>query len=146
MPGRGDVATDTETAAHRSVLDLAGAFTNDGFKMRDGAYTSTLKAGESAVVEVNLYSGNQYWFAVSTADAKSAVSIGVYNEAGNMVKSEPFASRAADGAKDGAMDTDAASTNRAAAGFAPEASGPYYIKITNTTGVPATCCLIYSYK
>jgi hypothetical protein len=148
----GDMPTDAQVTAHRSVLDLAGAFTNDGFKLRDGDFSTTLKAGQSTVVQVNLYAGNEYWFAVSTSDAKSAVTISVYDEAGKVMKTEPYASQADETAKQGKADAqtnpdpDANSTNRAAAGFAPDASGPYYVKIANTTGAPATCCLIYSYK
>jgi hypothetical protein len=34
----------------------------------------------------------------------------------------------------------------AAAGFSPEASGPYFIKIEALEGEPASFCLLYSYK
>jgi len=150
--GFSDLPPDSEVTAHRAVLDLAGAFTNDGFKLRDGAFSSTLKGGQSTVIQVNLYAGNQYWFAVSTADAKSAVAIALYDESGKVIKTEPYASKADSTAKESGTDAqtnpdpDANSTNRAAAGFAPDASGPYYIQIANTTGAPATYCLIYSYK
>lgn len=121
-------ATDAEVAAHEAVLDLAGAFTNDGFKLRDGNFAGTLKMGESAVVEVNLYAGNQYWFSVATSDPKTTVTIGVYDENGKLVQTDPYSD-----------------PHRAAAGYSPDASGPYYVRIANA-GAPATYCLIYSYK
>ena len=121
--------TDAEVTAHQSVLDLAGAFTNDGFKLRDGDYSGALKKGDATLVEVNLYAGNQYWFSVATSDPKTMVSISVYDETGKLVKTDPYTN-----------------ANRSAAGFAPDTSGPYYIRITNTVDADATYCLIYSYK
>ena len=123
-----DMPSDAEVAAHEAVLDLAGAFTNDGFKLRDGNYSGALKTGQSAMVQVNLYAGNQYWFSVATADPKTTVSLALYDESGKAVKADPY--------------TDA---HRAAAGFSPDNSGPYYVKISNA-GPAAIFCLIYSYK
>jgi hypothetical protein len=120
--------TDDETAAHAAVLDLAGAFTNDGFKLRDGDIAGTLKPGQAVVIQVNLYAGNEYWFSVATADPKTTVSIGLYDETGKLVKTDPY--------------TD---PHRAAAGFSPDASGPYFVRIA-APGDAATYCLIYSYK
>jgi hypothetical protein len=120
--------TDDTVAAHAAVLDLAGAFTNDGFKLRDGEITATLKPGEATVIQVNLYAGNEYWFSVATADPKTTVSINLYDESGKLLKTNPY--------------TD---PHRAAAGFSPDASGPYYVRIANA-GPAATYCLIYSYK
>jgi hypothetical protein len=142
--------TDAEVTAHQSVLDLAGAFTNDGFKLRDGNYKGTLKAGESVLVQVNLYAGNQYWFSVAAAEPKSSVSINVYDESGKLMNSEAFTTTTAPatGATP-ALQPSAdpyANKNRAAAGFAPDTSGPYYVRITETAGDAATFCLIYSYK
>jgi hypothetical protein len=121
-------ATDGEVAAHEAVLDLAGAFTNDGFKLRDGDVAGTLKSGEAVVVQVDLYAGNQYWFSVATADPKTAVSISLYDESGKLLDTSPYID-----------------PHRAAAGYSPDVSGPYYVRLTNP-GAPATYCLIYSYK
>ena len=33
--------TDKEVEAHKAVLDLVGAFTNEGFKIRDGHWSGT---------------------------------------------------------------------------------------------------------
>jgi len=122
------VPTDAETTAHAAVLDLAAAFTNDGFKLRDGDYAGTLKAGQAVVIQVNLYAGNEYWFSVAAADPKTPVSICLYDETGKLLKTNPY--------------TD---PHRAAAGFSPDASGPYYVRIA-APGAAVTYCLIYSYK
>jgi len=120
--------SDAEVAAHQSVLDLAGAFTNDGFKLRDGDYAGTLKAGQAAIVQVNLYAGNQYWFSAATSDPKIMISINLYDETGKLLKTDPYANG-----------------NRTATSFAPETSGPYYVRIA-AAGAAATYCLVYSYK
>jgi len=146
--------TDAETAAHRSALDLAGAFTNEGFKLRDGDFAGNLKPGQSVVVQVNLYAGNQYWFTLSSSDSKTALSINLYDESGKLLKTDTFATQAVDAAKQAKAspqtnpDPDATTTNRTAAGFAPDVSGPYYVNISNpsSSSTVATYCLIYSYK
>ena len=127
-PAAAWAATDAEVAAHEAVLDLAGAFTNDGFKLRDGTYSGTLAKGASVLVQVNLYAGNAYWFSVATADPATDVTIALYDETGKLLKTDTYSD-----------------AHRAAAGFSPDASGPYYVRIANP-GPPATYCLIYSYK
>ena len=125
-------ANDAEVDARRAALGVAGAFTNDGFKIRDGDFTGVLKVKETSVIQVNLYAGNQYWFSVSTADPATTVALALFDEAGQPLKTDPYAD-----------------ANHAAAGFAPDVSGPYYIQIRNVSGAaaaPATFCLVYSYK
>ena len=145
-PAAAHADKDAEVTAHAAVLDLAGAFTNDGFKLRDGDYVGTLTAGQAMVIQVNLYAGNQYWFSVATADAKGKVSINLYDETGKLVKADPYV-KLADTGKLATTETDPyANTNRAAAGFAPDTSGPYYVRVADLAGAAATYCLIYSYK
>jgi hypothetical protein len=110
-------------------LDLAGAFGNDGFKLRDGHWSGPLRLGKPQVVQVNLYAGNEYWFSLGATPEAKRISVTVYDETGKAVSFEPFADAA-----------------KAAAGFSPDASGPYYLKIEEVEGGPATFCLIYSYK
>src|SRR5687767_16030993 len=62
--------SDEEVEAHRHVLDLTGAFSNDGFKLRDGHWAGEIKPAERAVIAVNLYAGNEYWFSAA-ANARS---------------------------------------------------------------------------
>src|SRR6476659_2444913 len=82
--------TDKEVEAHKDVLDLVGAFTNESFKIRDGHWTGTLKPSEHALVAVNLYAGNQYWFAVSAVEPAKKVEVSVYDETGKQVAAESF--------------------------------------------------------
>src|SRR3954467_2667138 len=76
--------SDSQVEARKVALDLAGAFSNDGFKIRDGHWAGTAKQGEPAVVAVNLYAGNQYWFSVG-ADHARKFAVQVYDENGKPI-------------------------------------------------------------
>jgi hypothetical protein len=124
---RGD--TDREVQAHKAVLDLAGAFANDGFKMRDGHWTGLVKPKENALIAVNLYAGNQYWFSVGAIEPAKKIEVAVYDETGRRITTETF--------NDG---------DRAAAGFTPTSSGQYYVSVGLLEGDESNFCLVYSYK
>jgi hypothetical protein len=121
--------SDDEVTARKNALDLAGAFSNDGFKIRDGSWIGQIAAGKTSVIQVNLYAGNEYWFSLGATPGAKKVNVSVYDEAGEPVEYEPYSEGPT-----------------AAAGFAPEASGPYYIKVEELEGEPASFCLLYSYK
>jgi hypothetical protein len=125
----GRAESDKEVEAHKAVLDLAGAFSNDGFKMRDGHWSGSLKTNEHALVAVNLYAGKQYWFSVGAVDPAKKIEISVYDETGHAVQTENY--------NEG---------ERAAAGFSPTTSGQYYVSIGLLEGGESSFCLIYSYK
>ena len=121
--------SDDEVVSRRVALDLAGAFANDGFKLRDGNWTGVLEVGKSKIVEVNLYAGNQYWFTLGSVPAAKKLEITVYDESGKPVEVDPYQENSV-----------------AAAGFSPQASGVYYVKVSELEGAKAAFCLIYSYK
>jgi hypothetical protein len=121
--------SDKEVEAHKAVLDLAGAFTNDGFKMRDGHWSGTLKPQEHALIAVNLYAGNQYWFSVGSIEPAKKVDVAVYDETGKLMTTESY--------NEG---------ERAAAGFSPTSSGQYFVSIGLLEGGESSFCLVYSYK
>lgn len=122
--------TDDETTARKTAFDVAGAFSNDGFKLRDGTWIGLLQPKVGQCLRVNLFAGNQYWFSVGATPQAQKMSITIFDEAGKGQVVEQYAEGAT-----------------AAAGFAPEASGPYLIRVEETEGAgPATFCLIYSYK
>ena len=124
----GAVSTDDEVTARKAALELAGAFSNDGFKMRDGHWSGPIAPGKPQFIQVNLYAGNEYWFSAGATGKAQKLGVSVFDEAGKAVAFEPYVEGLT-----------------AAAGFAPEASGPYYVKVTSE-GEPTTFCLIYSYK
>jgi hypothetical protein len=122
--------TDEEVEAHRQALDLTGAYTNDGFKLRDGHWAGKIKPAERAVIAVNLYAGNQYWFSVAAANDKAKkVTVDIYDEGGKPMTSENY--------NEG---------ERASAGFSPVNSGQYFVAVSLVEGDPSTICLVYSYK
>ena len=121
--------TDGEIEARRVALDLAGAFSNDGFKLRDGVWLGALAPGKARIIQVNLYSGNEYWFALGATGKAKKLTVSVYDETGKPMECEPY--------QEGAT---------AAAGFSPDASGPYFVKIELAEGDAASFCLVYCYK
>ena len=115
--------------SEKVAYDVAGAFTNDGFKLRDGAWSGKFEAEKSKLIQVNLYAGNQYWFSLGTTAAAKKVAVSVYDENGKPLGFEPYAD-----------------LGKAAAGFAPRVSGTYYVKVEELEGAPSSFCLLYSYK
>jgi hypothetical protein len=126
---KGLAETDDQVAARSDVLDLAGAFQNDGFKIRDGNYFGQISKDHAQIVAVNLYSGHAYWFTVSTGQKADKLKVTLFDDSGKPVSYMPYQAGP-----------------RAAAGFSPDASGLYYVKVAVEDGQPATFCLIYSYK
>ena len=124
--------TDGEAAARVLALDLAGALANDGYKIRDGHWSGTIKVGEAPVLMVNLYAGNQYYFTLGATDKAKKVAVTVFDEAGKLLAGE--------------LTSQDAERPLAAAGVAPEASGPYYVRVQLLEGDPAEFCLICTYK
>jgi hypothetical protein len=121
--------TDAEVNARKNALDVAGAFTNEGFKLRDGHWCGTLKAQDHALIAVNLYAGNQYWFAVGAADPAKKIAVNIYDETGRLLTTEHYEGG-----------------DRAAAGFSPNDSGQYFVSVDLVDGGSSSFCLIYSYK
>ena len=122
--------TDEEVEARKQALDLTGAFSNEGFKLRDGHWAGQIKPAERALIAVNLYAGNQYWFSAAAANAKAKkIAVAVYDESGKPMTTESY--------NDG---------ERASAGFSPTMSGQYFVAVSLVEGEPSTVCLVYSYK
>jgi len=121
--------SNDQVTARSDVIDLAGAFQNDGFKIRDGNLIGQISKDHPQIVAVNLYSGNAYWFTASTGQKVDKLKVSVFDDSGKPVTYMPYHAGP-----------------RAAAGISPDASGLYYVKVALEDGQPATFCLIYSYK
>lgn len=121
--------TDQEVAARQVALELAGAFSNDGFKLRDGHWTGTLARGDSKVIAVNLYAGNEYWFSAGATEKAKKLSLEVFDEMGAPVPGEKFNSG-----------------TKAASGLSVDNSGQYFVRLRLEEGEPAGVCFLYSYK
>ena len=121
--------TNTEVEARKAALDLAGAFTNDGFKIRDGHWCGTIKPHDHALVAVNLYAGNQYWFSAGATEQAKKIAVSLYDESGKQVTTEGYNAG-----------------EKAAAGFSPTNSGQYFVSVDLVEGQEGSFCLVYSYK
>jgi len=121
--------TDTEVQARKDALDLAAAFSNDGFKIRDGHWCGIVKPHDHSLVAVNLYAGNQYWFSASATEPAKKIAVSVYDETGKQVTTESYDNE-----------------RRAAAGFSPTSSGQYFVSVDLPEGDQSSFCLVYSYK
>ncbi len=121
--------SDGEVEARKTALDLAGAFANDGFKLRDGHWAGPIKEGEQALVAVNLYAGNQYWFSVGASEAEKKVAVRLYDENGKPLSTDDYTAE-----------------DKAAAGFSPSMSGQYFVGIAPVESAANSYCLVYSYK
>jgi hypothetical protein len=121
--------SDDEVEAHRHVLDLTGAFSNDGFKLRDGFWAGQIKPAERAVIAVNLYAGNEYWFSAAANAKAKKISVDLYDESGKPLTTEVY--------NEG---------ERASAGYSPTSSGQYFVAVSLLEGEPTTFCVVYSYK
>jgi hypothetical protein len=127
VTARGD--TDAEVQARKDALDLAAAFSNDGFKIRDGHWCGIVKPHDHSLVAVNLYAGNQYWFSASATEPAKKIAVSVYDETGKQVTTESYDNE-----------------RRAAAGFSPTSSGQYFVSVDLPEGDQSSFCLVYSYK
>lgn len=128
-PAPAPTPSDDEVKARSSALEVAGGFSNDGFKIRDGHACAPIAPKAPKFIQVNLSAGNQYWFiAAATAPAKR-LGVTVYDEQGKPISAELYENNA-----------------QAAAGFSPQTSGPYTVRVEELEGTPAVFCLLYSYK
>jgi hypothetical protein len=130
-------AAPVPTEARRLALDAAGAFTNDGFRIRDGEWSGMLMKGKPVFLNVTLFQGESYWFVGASPSSGATLRITIYDSTGKPLKSEQW--------KDGAQGVGA----RCAAGIAPVKSGRYFVGIElmeNPGGLPVEFSLVYAYK
>jgi len=121
--------SDAEVKAQASALEVAGGFSNDGFKTRDSHTFAPIAVKEPKFIQVNLSSGNQYWFIAAAPAPAKRLAVTLFDEHGKPVPSEFYENNA-----------------QAAAGFSPTTSGPYIVRIEELEGAPSVFCLLYSYK
>ena len=130
-------AAPVPTEAHRLALETAGAFTKDGFRIRDSEWAFSLAKTTPVFLKVTLFAGNHYRFVVATASSGAKICLSIYDIFGHIVKSEQF------------RDSVDHSGSSPAAGIAPELSGLYFIAIELVeapTNLPLDCSLVSAYK
>lgn len=120
---------ETDVSARSKALELAGAFSNDGYKIRDGYWSGEIETGRPQFLEVNLFAGNEYWFSAAATPPARKIAVSVFDENGKPVDFQTY--------EDGPV---------AAAGFAPGTSGRFFVKLSAVEGEKSQFCLLYSYK
>ena len=122
-------APETDFSARSRALDLAGAFSNDGYKIRDGYWAGDLEPDRPKFLEVNLFAGNEYWFSGAVTPPGRKIGVQIYDAKGKPVVMQTY--------EDGAV---------AAAGFVTDVSGQYFVGLRLLAGEKSQFCLLYSYK
>ena len=117
--------TESDLSARSKALELAGAFSNDGYKIRDGYWPGEIEPDRAQFLEVNLFAGNEYWFSAAVTSPGRKITVSVLNEKGKPVDYQTY--------EDGQV---------AAAGFVPEVSGRYFIKLALLEGNKSQFCLL----
>lgn len=118
-----------QVTVRSKVLELAGAFANDGYKIRDGYWSGVLEPGKPQILEVNLFAGNSYWFSSATMPPARKVAVTIFDENGRPLEGESYQEDAT-----------------AASGLVADASGRYFVRLELVEGEKADFCLVYSYK
>lgn len=121
--------SDDKALAHRRALELAGAFSNDGFRLRDGRWTGRLTPGEPILLEVQLLARNQYWFSAGISGPGGRALLGLFDEWGNPVETLDY--------RDDTL---------CALGFSPSRNGTFFLLLSVVEGDPVSFCVVYSYK
>jgi|GEM_PF-475074 len=125
------------TEARRMALELAGAFQNDGFRVRDGEWGGTLTKGDPRFLRLTLFAGESYWVIAATPSQAATLRVTLYDAQGKALKTEQW------------KDESRGIGSRYAVGVAPDQSGKYFasVELIETSGdLPAEFSLIYAYK
>jgi len=120
---------ETDVSARSKALELAGAWSNDGYKIRDGYWSGELEPNRSKFLEVNLFAGNEYWFSGAVVPPARKIAVSLFDGKGKPVAYQVY--------ENGIM---------AGAGFLPDTSGRYFVKVALVEGEKSQFCLLYSYK
>ncbi len=130
-------AVPVPTEARRLALEAAGAFTNDGFRIRDAEWSFALAKATPLFLQVTLFAGNRYWFVTATPTLGVKLRLTLFDNSGNPLKSEQW------------QDSGEHGGSRTAAGIAANASGTYFIGVElleAASNQPLDCSLVSAYK
>jgi hypothetical protein len=119
----------TDKCPRSRALELARAFTNEGYKVRDGFWSGLLEKDRPILIEVYLFSGNDYWFSAANMDPAVRLSVSIFDSNGHPVGSESFQEE-----------------SRAAGSISVIQTGRYFIQLAMTEGDTSETCMVYSYK
>ncbi len=101
------------------------------FVLREAWWNGELKAGETKIIQHQLFKRNDYWFWLGVSQPESKVSIHIYDSEGKLDESEAWQDR-----------------NVAAARISPKSTGVYYIRVAveSVAEPPAEWAVVYGYR
>jgi len=143
IPSETKVMEPIPTESRRLSLETAGAFVNDGFRIRDGEWSGKLSGGAPSILQVTLFAGEHYWFVAASQANRIPLRITVYDATGKPVKGPTW--------HDPLQEKGERSGSRSAAGIVPNQSGKYYVGIefvenSATQNGPIDFSMVYCYK
>lgn len=111
------------------ALENIRPFRGEGYQLRDGYWTGLLKRGQALILDLHLFSGNDYWFSAANCDPSTRLKLSLFDAKGRPAGSDPVAEPA-----------------RATAAISVARSGRYFIRLEMTEGDKAETSMVYSYK
>ncbi len=101
------------------------------FVLREAWWNGELNAGETKIIQHQLFKRNEYWFWLGCSQTGSKVSIHIYDSEGKLAEAEAWQDQ-----------------HVAAARIVPNNSGIHYIRIAveNTEEDPAEWAVVYAYR
>lgn len=101
------------------------------FVLREAWWNGELKAGETKIVQHQLFKRNEYWFWLGSSIQDSKVSIHVYDAEGKLADAEAWSKN-----------------NVAGVRLVPANSGTYYIRVAidESAEEPVEWAVIYAYR
>lgn len=128
-PGVADPGTTPQPTLQARLYDTAGALGNEGFKLRDGAWSGMLEGSKARRLAVNLFAGNQYWFCAATSGADETPDLILRDPTGARVETVPY---------EGA--------GVAAVGVTAPVTGRYIVELRGSAAGSRDFCLLYLFK
>lgn len=111
------------------ALELAAEGKSQGYALRDGFWSGTLKMDQPVVLAVQLFAWNDYSFFAAHVDPGSRLRVSIFDRWGYKVGSN-----------------ESIDETSAKAGISAVRSDRYYIQLELTEGDKAETCMVYSYK
>ena len=133
-------ARPVPSQARHLALDILRSLAKEGFRIRDGEWSTELTKGEPRFLQVTLFSGERYLFATASPLQGGKLRITLFDASGKEVRNEM--PKGADPAAGGGCTLGVTEV-------APGKSGNYFVRVelveSPGTG-PCEISLVYAYK
>jgi hypothetical protein len=120
---------ETPQCSRSRALENIRPFRGEGYQLRDGYWTGVLKRSQPVILDLHLFSGNNYWFSAANCDASTRLKLSLFDAKGQPAGSVPLAE-----------------PSRATAAISVARSGRYFLRLEMTEGDKAETSMVYSYK